>query len=310
MPVDLVEVKKLVGKTVGKYTIQKYLGSGGYGDVYKVTNEKGRVYALKIPVQKETKDGQASILTECRVYKCISDRDMGIIKAKAVDIGGRKGMVMDLLGPSVSKYFQKGTLGLKTVLLITIQMIDTLHHIHNLGYIHRDVKIQNLAVGRHDPNKIYCIDFGMTWKYTDKHGNHFIEKKSGFCGTETYASIAAMEGRTQCRRDDLESLCYTIIHLFKGSLPWQGIRSNDKGARIAAIVNTKRNVAASDLCSGMPEEFTILVKYIRNLDYYDKPHYVTLKDLMVNVYRNKFKEDYTEGKMCWVGGARAVSAGG
>ena len=261
MPVDVVEVKKLVGKKIGKYMVEKYLGSGGYGDVYKVVNASGRVYALKIPVSKEGKDGQASILTECRVYKNVSSRDLGIIKAKTVDLGNdRKGMVMDLLGPSVSKFIHKyGTLNIKTIVLITIQMIDTLHHIHNLGYIHRDVKVQNLTVGKSDLDKIFCIDFGMAWKYTDKHGNHYVEKKTGFCGTETYASIAAMEGRTQCRRDDLESLCYTVIFMFKGVLPWQNVRKKDKGERIAAILEMKKSTPALDLCKGMPEYFIIIL---------------------------------------------------
>lgn len=37
-----------------------------------------------------------------------------------------------------------------------------------------------------------------------------------------YASVHAHLGRIGSRRDDLESLAYTLIFLLRGRLPWQG----------------------------------------------------------------------------------------
>ena len=46
--------------------------------------------------------------------------------------------------------------------------------------------------------------------------------RSGCRGTIRYASVHAHLGRAVSRRDDLESLAYTLLFLLDGELPWQG----------------------------------------------------------------------------------------
>lgn len=47
----------------------------------------------------------------------------------------------------------------------------------------------------------------------------------GCRGTIRYASVHAHLGRTASRRDDLESLAYTLLFLLNGKLPWQGFQA-------------------------------------------------------------------------------------
>ena len=85
---------------------------------------------------------------------------------------------------------------------------------HETGFIHRDIKPDNIMVGLGKSSIIHLADFGMAKVYRDKKRNH-IQKltEMGFVGTRLFASPNAHAMITQSRRDDLISLGYCILYL-------------------------------------------------------------------------------------------------
>ena len=90
---------------------------------------------------------------------------------------------------------------------------------HSVGYIHRDVKPDNFRIQN---NEVKLIDFGLSDPYMEK-GVHKPRCRWGFGGTLFFASSKTTQGFSASRRDDMESLGYSILYLMNPAcknIPW------------------------------------------------------------------------------------------
>ena len=131
---------------------------------------------------------------------------------------------------------------------------------------------------------LYLIDFGLSKKYIDsKTGEHVKFKNNHkLNGTARFASVYALEGYELSRRDDLESLCYVLIYLLKGTLPWTRLKNKNKYEKYKLILTMKKKMS-EDILIGYPiiPEFIDFVKYCRGLKFEETPDYDYLRGLMI-----------------------------
>ena len=201
---------------------------------------------------------------------------------------------MELLGPSLENLFQKlnKKFSLKTACMLGIQMVDRIEYIHSRKIIHRDIKPDNFVIGRGNRSHIvYILDFGLSKKYWSTRQNKHIQfcRNKKLTGTARYASINALSGCEQGRRDDLESIGYIIMYFIRGSLPWQGLKVNKKEDRYKKICDKKKETSAKELCMGFPKEFENFVSYTRNLKFMEVPDYEYLRNLLKKVISDEHK---------------------
>ena len=281
---------ELTGKIFfGKYKPEKKLGEGSFGKIYSSVNvTDGEHYALKM----ENKESGQNLLESEAYFLCYL-RGYGIPAVKSYGFSGTYNiMVMELLGKSLEDLFQeyKKKFSLKTVCLIAQQMLDRMEFIHNKHIIHRDIKPDNFVIGVNNKSEIvYILDFGLAKKYrssrTLQHIKFNINKK--LTGTARYASINALRGCEQSRRDDLEAIGYVLMYFLRGSLPWQGLKVDRKEDRYKKIYEKKKATTPEELCSGFPPELAEYVRYTRNLEFEQNPDYNYLKGLFRKIMEDK-----------------------
>ena len=110
-------------------------------------------------------------------------------------------------------------------------------------------------------------------------------KKKNLTGTARYASIHALDGYTQSRRDDLEAVGYVLLYFLRGKLPWQGLHVKNKEDRYHKIMEIKKETSPAKLCKNFPSGFEKYVSYTRKLEYEENPEYNYLKKLFNNILK-------------------------
>lgn len=282
---------------LGEYRVGKLIAEGGFGFVYNGEAPDGKPVAIKY---ERTYDRitRPHLKHEADVFRLLQGNPC-VPTVYAYDRDERWNiMVVDLLGKSLQKLFDKcgKQFTLKTTLMLGIQTIECVEYMHNKGIIHRDIKPDNFLIGRGSTeNAVHIIDFGLARRYkrpdTGEHFPYF--EGHNFFGTTRYASLNAQLGRSQSRRDDLESLAYSLIQFLRGRLPWQSLRGGTDKHREERIKEKKRTWTPQRLCEDLPKEFETFLTYVKNLTYEEEPGYEYLKSLLRNLFdREGFALDF------------------
>ncbi|EFO26813.1 CK1/WORM6 protein kinase [Loa loa] len=312
------DVKKIIylhpGDVLGDWTVLDKIGEGGFGAVYLVKDNKGNEYAMKtesINATAKVLKAEYYVLTELKKAKATHFCD--ILDSGLV--GENKYVVMTLVGQSLTdlrkhdpaQKIQKFTMG--CALSVGMKCLEAIEELHNIGYLHRDIKPGNFAIGRKNVRQIYLLDFGMCRKYLNNQSYIRNPRRSaGFRGTVRYASISSHISREQCRKDDLESWiydvhyfksCFLILHhcydnflveLTVGYLPWKNMQDKDEVGRCKQLC--RKDEYIKELFGGCPREYITIMRLIDSIRYYSKPEYSKITDLLRDALRNNNVLEY------------------
>ncbi|EAY16270.1 CK1 family protein kinase [Trichomonas vaginalis G3] len=280
----------------GRFSLGEKIGAGGFGQIYEAEDTRQHI---KVALKIEPNDVKNSPLEiESKMYGVFTNNNY-VPKMYFYGSDSDKNLLaIDLLDKSLEKHLAdcKRKMSLKTVLMLIDQMITCVQYIHSCDFIHRDIKPENFMTGCGEFSKrIYIIDFGLCKRYRNQYNHQHIPYTEGnsLTGTPRYASINALAGGKQSRRDDMESLGYVWIYLLKGELPWMDEKSEDVNVKFAKVLKKKQSTKIEDLCKGLPIEFTRYFEMIKSLQFHQEPEYDQYRQMFRTLFDSEgFERDY------------------
>ena len=207
-----------------EYKVLDLLGAGGMGWVYRAANTTtNEVVALKVLLDrhKEDRGMLARFQQEARAGLVLHHPN--IVRTRATSsAGGMLYMILDFVeGPSLLELlFRQQRLPWGLACDFARQAALGLHHAHQAGWIHRDVKPQNLLVDRNGTVKL--LDFGLAMMREGDGGDEFsIAMIFGHecIGTPAFmAPEQAKDSMTADARSDVYGLGCTLFAALTGDL--------------------------------------------------------------------------------------------
>ncbi len=218
------------GTRLGNYEIVAQIGAGGMGEVYKARDPKlDRFVAIKVlpPSLAESPDLLTRFEREAKAVAALNHPNiLGIYDfAKS---GEHTFAVMELLeGESLRDRLRAGALPPKKAVELGVQLADGLAAAHVRGIVHRDVKPENIFLGR--DGRVKILDFGLAKqlpKWTGQSGPHTnlptevpsaAHTEAGVVmGTVGYMSPEQVRGEPADHRSDVFSFGAVLYEMLCG----------------------------------------------------------------------------------------------
>ncbi|PUB17268.1 serine/threonine protein kinase [Yoonia sediminilitoris] len=218
LPGDIFEVGQVLNNT---YEIDKILGRGGTGEVYRARNKiTGRLVAVKALNRQFS--GNADYIELMK-----REEEMRAIQHPAVvrytecsmSDGDHVFLVMDYVeGPPLSDVMARRRMDPRELLIIAHRVAEGLVATHAQGIIHRDLSPDNIILRDGDPAEATIIDFGIA-KDTATGARTIVG--SDFAGKYEYSAPEQLDGQVD-EKSDLYALGATLLAAWRGETPFLG----------------------------------------------------------------------------------------
>ncbi|HVG83508.1 MAG TPA: serine/threonine-protein kinase, partial [Vicinamibacterales bacterium] len=202
----------------GRYRLVRKLGTGSFGSVYCAWDpELERNIAIKIlHAQVEDDRVRQRLLREGRALAKVQHAN--VVQVFGVEAhGNRVGLCMELVsGETLAGILRShGRLSHREAAGVGEDVCRALAAVHAAGYVHRDVKAQNVM--RDKAGKIVLMDFGTGH---DTAGGD--RRPRDIVGTPVYMAPEVLDGQPASVQSDVYAVGVLLYHLVSGQYPVEG----------------------------------------------------------------------------------------
>jgi len=225
-----VEDLREIGSSFAGYRLDRLLGRGGMGTVYRATQvESGRVVALKLLRLELASDVSFSARFKREARLSAQLRHPHVVPL--VDAGESNGtlyLAMEYIdGVDLAHVIAfEGSLHPRVIAAIVAQLAAALDSASELGLVHRDVKAANVLIGnRSGEPYAYLTDFGVSKHVSSQSG---ITAAGVWVGSIDYASPEQLQSQPVDARTDIYALGCLLYEGLTGQVPFPRKREVDK----------------------------------------------------------------------------------
>lgn len=211
-------MNSLIGQQFGPYKITEKLGEGGMAVVYKGYQQSlNRYVAIKV-LRQELAQDEEFVARFRREALAVADLSHPNI-LHVYDAGFVQGMYYIVMayvdGGSLRDLVCQGPLETDYALSIAAQVADALHHAHQRGVVHRDVKPNNILLSR--DGRPLLSDFGIAKALHESSG---LTRTGMSIGTPEYMAPEQIQGQKVDGRTDIYALGIVLYEMLVGWSPF------------------------------------------------------------------------------------------
>ena len=230
------------------YEVQKKIGEGAYGKIYKVRNKQsGDIRAMKQITKAKITD-MGKFQTEIKILSMLDHPNI-VRLFEVIEDDKYYNLLEELCtGGELLTRAQSSQLKEKDIARIFNQIMSGVAYIHGMGIVHRDLKLENILFSSEDPmSPIKIIDFGFgvfmgkgeEKQLKEKEGETDL-KKFGFkrlkskVGTLYYISPEIIKGNYD-EKCDIWACGVILYILLAGYPPFSGNTDKEVYSQITNI---------------------------------------------------------------------------
>ena len=212
---------------IDRYELVAKVGEGGMGVVYRAHDREGGVVAVKrLHADVAATPGLITRFErEASASALLSHPNIAALHAVGSTPGGELFFVMELVeGESLAHLLARGPLPRAEALRLAKQILSALHHAHQFGMVHRDLKPDNVLLDRSSGQlSAKLIDFGLVKMLQNVLGAAECERLTAtgmVFGTPGYMPPEQILGHDVDARTDLYSMGVMLYEMLTGKLPF------------------------------------------------------------------------------------------